>query len=310
MAQVTMNLSDVLNFNIDKDQHVTCLAKTKQNTQCAHPVAMKSSNKAHEILQHVMTFQEREHDLIEKSIKELSDLLIHGVKKHANSEVQKEERRAEWLRMWHTRMNEIRNQQSHEDASTADEFDFLEHELQETPVVSPVTQHAVLAPEPLSLAPEARPEPAQFQLASILGTVEDSSRALATIPLAPSHNFQEETRVVSNQSQSFSKSSALSVFMTPNQQVMVDTVIQYLFQCCLAFQIRFGSSIEFKLLAGVRLPLPSFRASLYLIFPIIFLFSQVMNIFLGPILGLFLVFLGSLGAWYSVRPKHMTLALM
>ncbi|KAJ5722227.1 hypothetical protein N7488_000262 [Penicillium malachiteum] len=299
-----MKLADVLNFDIDKDQRVTCLAKTKQNTQCAHPVALKSSNKAHEILQHVMTFQEREHDLIERSIKELSELLIHGVKKHANSEVQKEERRAEWLRMWYARMNETRNQQSHEDTreSTSEELDFLEHGLQETAAAPPVTQHAGVASEPLPLATEGHPEPTRFQLSSILETIEDSSHALATIPLAPSHHVQEETRIVPDQSQFVSESPALSVFMTPNQKVMVDSVIQYLLQFCFAFQIQFGPSIEFKLLAGVRIPLPSFRDSLYLIIPVIFLFSQVMNIFLGPILGLFLVFLGSFGAWYSVRP--------
>ncbi|KAJ5709732.1 hypothetical protein N7493_010023 [Penicillium malachiteum] len=304
MSQATMKLSDVLNFNIEKDHCVTCLARTKKNTQCTHPVALKSSNKAHELLQHVMTFQEREHDLIEEHIKELSDLLIHGVTKHANSEEQKRERRAEWRRMWHTRMNETRNQQFHEDTlaweSTSEELDFLEHGLQETDSVS-VTQHAGIASEPLSLATEARPEPAQFQFASILETMEDSSHALAMIPPGPFHPVQEETRIVSDQSQFSPESPALSVFMTPNQQIMVETVIQYLLQFCLAFQIQFGSSIEFKLLAGVRIPLPSFRNSLYLIVPIIFLFSQVMNIFLGPILGLFLIFLGSLGAWYSVE---------
>ncbi|KAJ5737105.1 uncharacterized protein N7483_002230 [Penicillium malachiteum] len=301
-----MKLSDVLNFDIARDQRVTCFAKTMKDTQCANPVARKDSNKAHDILQHVMTFQDWEHDLIENYIQELSDLLIHGEMKHANSEFQKQGRRTEWLRMWHTQLDE--NQQLREEIqeNTPNDLDSLGNGLHEAAFVPPITQHAGIPPEPSPLAIQARTEPAQFQFTSILETVEDSSHALGTTPPAPSHHIQEDIQIVPDQPQLFSESLVPSAFMTANQRVMIETVIKCILQFCLAFQIQLGPSIEFKLLTGMRIPLSSFPSSPYLIFPIIYLCGQVMNILFGPISGLFLVLLVTLGAWCSVRPKKTT----
>ncbi|KAJ6021189.1 hypothetical protein N7540_006693 [Penicillium herquei] len=206
-----MKLSDVLNFDIDEHQRVKCLAKTMKGIQCANPMALGKSNRAHVILQHVMTFQDQEHDLIEKYIQELPDLLMHGERKHANGEFQKQERRAEWLQMWHTTLDE--NRQLHEEIqeNTSNDLDFLESGLQEAPSLPAITQHAGTSSEALPLAMEARPQPAQVQFASSFETVEDSSHALSTMPPAPSYHVQEETQTVPNHPQLSSDSLALHV---------------------------------------------------------------------------------------------------
>ncbi|KAJ5263395.1 hypothetical protein N7478_011000 [Penicillium angulare] len=344
MSRTTLRLGDVLCINIPEHEPMRCLAKIyriKKNVvfavKCQNQIARKNSRTAHRILQHKMSFRDEEHDVIEKSIAELVDLLIHGNWKHNDSQTQKENLHQKWLDLWHARIQrhremrqieasildlDIANRPEYEPETDVSKIEDHIHEITHVPAI---IQYPTLQLEPGEKSTHEHNEIVNtfFSTRDTTGTdvMEHKKCPIKKLRVPSFSDITSDDGQLPSQVSLSTENLGLDVSLSTNQQHMINYIISTIWRLCAVFQLQHDtilsrddagnpqeqSIIQFKMLLGARFPLPRFQDVSHIIIPFTYVLSQFMCIFLGPSLSFTLVFVAALGGWCwsVVRPKKL-----
>lgn len=317
MALSYPTLGDVLGLQIEKNKPVKCLFILKEEArQCTNPVATTTCNKAHEILQHQVTFHDDEFDQIEKWTTELADFLIHA--KHKESAAEKEAYQAKWVNMWVTRAG--RHHQVHESSlvkighhvlyTSQELVEFSEDESLEdddllespTSTSTPTTTYrsplllqgtpSITYRSPPLLQDTPAPEPTETHLLPAPPT----SRLLLNHTESSNDEVAEEDDAVvdSNDAATTPETSALGVFMSPSQRMIFQSIVQTVSEFLLAYRMRFSSTstndaghvkkesaLEIDMLLRVRVPMFGFLNSVHSFIAIQIVISHIAHTLFG-----------------------------
>ncbi|KAJ5813774.1 uncharacterized protein N7503_000524 [Penicillium pulvis] len=329
MAEQTIKLGDIIGLEIPANKKWTCLAKTKQQRRCQHVVATSKCDKARAILQHKMTFQESEHDLIGFHIKQLVNLLFHNGIQHPNIKGQMKEQETKWLDLWRAELKH--RAESNGSAADVDEPEQFPSEGAMTQYHEPdaIAQLPANVGYPtLPLETSQVPTDTSFHTTAIasylnrtvtLDITEDVSDQRAEVATASQPSVVGYDGPLAPNQTSSHESLGLTVFFSPNQLEMINIILHFGLQLCAFFQIQYGtfisrdgagnkrteSRLRFKLIFGMDLTLSEILTSPWAIFPLFVALGQFMYVLIGPwssfMLFLFVALVGS--CWTGTQDK-------
>ncbi|KAJ5657564.1 uncharacterized protein N7484_001213 [Penicillium longicatenatum] len=328
MTEQTVKLGDIIGLEIPVNGKWTCLAKTRKQERCQHPVAMSKCKDACNILQHKMTFQMTERDLIQTHIKKLVELLFLKGCKHSDIEDQMSEQLTKWLDLWLAELEEPSVRQRHQSYDSAIALD--EPEQSEPEAIVPdhrphVITHipaTILYPTlPLETSPVSTnapflstAEPIYLNRTISLNSTENVSGQMTEIAkTSQSHVLEHDAPLRPNQTSSH-ENMGLGVIFSPNQLGVINIILQIGLQFCAFFQIQQGSIISrdgpgnkrsesflrFKLIFGAEFIPSKILTTPWVMIPLVISLSQIMYILIGPWLSFMLfVFVALVGSCSS-----------
>lgn len=340
MAQITVKLGDILHIHIPEHESMKCLGTaTKGNkkkveaVQCKLPLGQDRIKRVHVILQHNMTFLNKEHDLIENNIQELVDLLFR-CENHVGVREQKQEHVEKWRNLWHAQLKEHHDmRRTEENQITLNLFDQyvsepqidlpeIQNEIHEIAHIPAIIQYPALRLESSPEPTEIHSTPRSIQDDKNTNNIQHSSNdAVDLLPeSAPSEVLSDGLQLKPGQALLSTDNHAPSVFISANQRLIIEHIISTILNWVAIFQIKCAtilcrdgagnpqrqSVIQFKMLLGARFSLPSFQDYANFIIPI-FVISYLMFVVLGPYLSFTLVSLVSLGYWCWSGPRQKNL---
>lgn len=342
MAEQAVTLGEIIRLEIPVDGKWTCLAETLKQERCQRPVAKPKRNAARKILQHNMTFQESEHDLIRSRIKELVDLLFHKDNNHPDIERQMSEQETEWLDLWRTELAHrtrlrcqsydsaiaLQDPEQSPSGLVAITADHEPYDIAPIPAPIPAPTAAVVRYPTLPVEPTPVPTNAlvsttamapYLNRTSTLVTMEDISDQAAEAATASLPSVVGYDAPLAPNQTSPHENLGLSVFFSPNQLEMINIILQVGLQLCAFFQIQYGnfishdragnkrteSFLRFKLMFAVDFTLSEILTSPWVMFPLAAALGQLMYILIGPWLALMLfLFVALVGScWTGTTEK-------
>ncbi|KAJ6088515.1 hypothetical protein N7486_009776 [Penicillium sp. IBT 16267x] len=282
MAEQAVKLGDIIGLEILVDERWTCLAKPKTQARC-----------------------------------------------------QKSEQERKWLDLWRARLEEPHVRQrrrSYDSAIALDEPEELpseavamipSHETYEIAHIPAIVQYPTLPletpPVPTNAPVRTTDVASYLDRTNTLNIIEDVSDQTAEVVATSQPSVLGHDAPLAPNQTSSPENLGLSVFFSPNQLEVINTIFQFSLQLCAFFQVQYGvfvsrdgagnkrteSFLQFKLIFGVKFGLSEILTSPWIMFPLAVALGQLMYILIGPwaslMLFLFVALVGS--CWTGTKRR-------